>query len=80
IGGTGSGKSSLINLIPRFFDVSQGRILLDGEDIRELSQESLREEIGYVPQKGLLFSGTIGDNLRYGKEDASLEEMKEAAG
>lgn len=79
IGGTGSGKSSLLSLIPRFFDVTEGRILLDGVDIRKLSQKSLREAIGYVPQKGILFSGTIASNLRYGKEDASLDELREAA-
>ncbi|MCB6993469.1 ABC transporter ATP-binding protein/permease [bacterium 210820-DFI.6.37] len=79
IGGTGSGKSSLIKLIPRFYDVSGGRILLDGIDIRKISQKSLRQAIGYVPQKGVLFSGTIASNLRYGKEDAGMEEMLSAA-
>lgn len=79
IGGTGSGKSSLISLIPRFYDVTEGSILVDGIDIRQISQKSLRRAIGYVPQKGLLFSGTIGSNLQYGKEDASLEEMEMAA-
>ena len=79
IGGTGSGKSSLVSLIPRFHDVTEGQILIDGTDIRMISQESLRDAIGFVPQKGLLFSGTIASNLRYGKEDATDEEMREAA-
>lgn len=79
IGGTGSGKSSLVSLIPRFHDVTEGQILIDGKDIRMLSQESLRDSIGYVPQKGQLFSGTIASNLQYGKEDATLEEMQQAA-
>lgn len=79
IGGTGSGKSSLISLIPRFYDVTEGEILLDGTDIRRISQKSLRQAIGYVPQKGMLFSGTIASNLRYAKEDASSAEMREAA-
>lgn len=79
IGGTGSGKSSLISLIPRFYDVTEGEILLDGTDIRRISQKSLRQAIGYVPQKGMLFSGTIASNLRYAKEDASSEKMREAA-
>ena len=79
IGGTGSGKSSLISLIPRFYDVTEGEILLDGTDIRRISQKSLRQAIGYIPQKGMLFSGTIASNLRYAKEDASSEEMREAA-
>ena len=78
IGGTGSGKSSLIGLIPRFYDVTEGKILLDGTDIRQISQKSLREAIGYVPQKGILFSGTIDSNLKYGKEDASLDELEDA--
>lgn len=79
IGGTGSGKSSLIKLIPRFFDVTEGEILLDGTDIRKITQHELREHIGYVPQQGVLFSGTIASNLQYGKADASEEEMTEAA-
>lgn len=79
IGGTGSGKSSLVSLIPRFHDVTDGQILIDGIDVRLLSQSSLRDAIGYVPQKGLLFSGTIESNLRYGKENASMEELTEAA-
>lgn len=79
IGGTGSGKSSLVSLIPRFHDVTEGQILIDGTDVRMLSQKSLRDAIGYVPQKGQLFSGTIESNLRYGKEDATEAEMREAA-
>lgn len=79
IGGTGSGKSSLVSLIPRFYDVTEGTITIDGMDIRDLSQHELREQIGFVPQKGLLFSGTIGTNLKYGKEDAGIGEMTEAA-
>lgn len=78
IGGTGSGKSSLIGLIPRFYDVTEGKILLDGTDIRQISQKSLRDAIGYVPQKGVLFSGTIDSNLKYGKEDASMAELEDA--
>ncbi len=79
IGGTGAGKSTLINLIPRFYDSSSGSILIDHMDIRELSQEELRSMIGYVPQKAVLFSGTIADNIRYGKEDAADEEIRHAA-
>lgn len=79
IGGTGSGKTTLVNLIPRFFDVTKGKVMVDGTDIREMSQESLREAIGYVPQKGVLFSGTIASNLRYGKEDATKEQVMDAA-
>lgn len=79
IGGTGSGKSSLISLIPRLFDVTEGAICLDGQDIRTMPQKSLRAAIGYVPQKGLLFTGTIADNLRYGKSDATMEELEKAA-
>jgi ATP-binding cassette subfamily B protein len=79
IGGTGSGKSSLISLIPRLFDVTEGAICLDGQDIRTMPQKSLRDAIGYVPQKGLLFTGTIADNLRYGKSDATMEELERAA-
>ncbi|MEF9919724.1 MAG: ABC transporter ATP-binding protein [Erysipelotrichaceae bacterium] len=76
IGSTGSGKSTIINLVPRFFDVSVGSIEIDGVDIREVTQHDLREKIGYVPQKGTLFSGTIESNLRYAKQDASIEELK----
>ena len=79
IGGTGSGKSPLVSLIPRFYDVTEGEILMDGIDIRDISQHELRDHIGYVPQKGMLFSGTIGSNLRYGREDADESDMQEAA-
>ncbi|PEP49206.1 ABC transporter ATP-binding protein [Bacillus pseudomycoides] len=79
IGSTGSGKSTLINLIPRFYDVISGQILIDGTDIREVSQKELREKIGYVPQKGVLFSGTIESNLKYGKKEATEEELAKAA-
>lgn len=79
IGGTGSGKTSLLSLIPRFYDVSAGTILVDGVDIREQSQENLRKKIGYVPQKAVLFSGTITENIRYGKEDAAVDEIHHAA-
>ncbi|MED1412465.1 ABC transporter ATP-binding protein [Bacillus paramycoides] len=79
IGSTGSGKSTLINLIPRFYDVTSGQILIDGTDIREVSQKELREKIGYVPQKGVLFSGTIESNLKYGKKEVTEEELAKAA-
>lgn len=79
IGSTGSGKSTLVNLIPRFFDVTSGKILVDGVDIREMGLHDLRERIGYVPQKGVLFSGTIDSNIRYGKKDATKEEVNRAA-
>lgn len=79
IGSTGSGKSTLINLIPRFYDVSEGQILVDGVDIRDVSQHDLREKIGYVPQKGVLFSGTIESNLKYGTEFAQEEDLRSAA-
>ncbi len=79
IGGTGSGKSSLISLIPRFYDVTKGSVRLDGTDVRDMTQHELRDQIGYIPQKGLLFSGTIASNLRYGNEDASDSELLEAA-
>jgi ATP-binding cassette subfamily B protein len=79
IGGTGSGKSTVVNLIPRFYDVTEGSILVDGVDIREIKQNDLREKIGYVPQKGVLFSGTIDSNIRYGNDNATLEEVKEAS-
>ncbi|NLA77844.1 MAG: ABC transporter ATP-binding protein [Clostridiales bacterium] len=75
IGDTGSGKSSLVNLIPRFYDVSFGKILIDGIDIRDLSREDLTSKIGFIPQQAFLFSGTIADNLSYGKEDATEDEM-----
>ncbi|MEC0092417.1 ABC transporter ATP-binding protein [Paenibacillus macquariensis] len=79
IGGTGSGKSTLLSLIPRFYDVGSGRVLIDGVDVRELTQEQLRGKIGFVPQKSVLFTGTISENIRYGKEDASDEEIQRAA-
>ncbi|HEX7588964.1 MAG TPA: ABC transporter ATP-binding protein, partial [Anaerolineae bacterium] len=79
IGGTGSGKSTLVNLIPRFYDVDSGKILVDGVETREMSQEYLRAKIGFVPQKAVLFTGTVNDNLRYGKEDASENEIRHAA-
>ncbi len=79
IGGTGAGKSSLISLIPRFYDVDSGQVLIDGVDVREMSQEHLRSKIGFVPQKAVLFSGSIAENIRYGKEDASDEEVRYAA-
>lgn len=79
IGSTGSGKSTLINLIPRFYDVTEGEILVDGINVKDANQHKLREKIGYVPQKGVLFSGTIDSNLRYGRKDATEEEIKKAA-
>ena len=79
IGSTGCGKSTLVNLIPRLYDVTEGRILIDGKDIRDISMKELRDEIGYVPQKGILFSGTIASNLRFGNKDASDEEIIKAA-
>lgn len=79
IGSTGSGKSTLINLIPRFYDVTEGEILVEGVNVKEVSQHDLREKIGYVPQKGVLFSGTIESNLKYGKQEANKEEIKKAA-
>ncbi|MGI6155636.1 MAG: ABC transporter ATP-binding protein [Enterococcus lemanii] len=78
IGSTGSGKSSLIQLIPRFYEVSEGEVLIDGVNVKDYPLEFLRKKIGYIPQKALLFSGTIADNLRYGKEDATTEEMLQA--
>ena len=79
IGSTGSGKSTLVNLIPRFYDVTEGSIRLDGVDIREVTQHDLREKLGYVPQKGLLFSGDIASNIMFGNPEGSEQEMKEAA-
>ena len=79
IGSTGSGKSTLVNLIPRFYDVTKGHILVDGVDVRDMTQKDVRSRLGYVPQKGILFSGTIDSNIRYGKTDISVEEVKEAA-
>ncbi len=78
IGSTGSGKSTLVNLIPRFYDVSGGRILIDGVDIKNMSMRTLHEKIGFIPQSAFLFSGTVADNLRMGKPDATEEEMWEA--
>jgi len=79
IGATGSGKTTLINLIPRFYDATEGQVLVDGVDVRDVTTHDLREKIGYVPQKAFLFSGTIDSNLRYGKEKASEEEIEKAA-
>lgn len=79
IGGTGAGKSTLVNLIPRFYDVTSGTIRVNGVDIREASQDEVRSKIGFVPQKALLFSGTIKENIRYGKQDATQEEIEHAA-
>ena len=79
IGGTGSGKSTLVNLIPRFYDVESGRVLVDGVDVREIPQEQLRAKIGFVPQKAVLFTGSVADNLRYGREDAEKNELSHAA-
>ena len=79
LGKSGSGKSTLINLIPRFYDITSGEILVDGVNIKEVSQHDLREKIGYVPQKGVLFSGTIESNLKYGDENLSEARMIKAA-
>ena len=79
IGGTGSGKSTLINLIPRFYDVDSGCVLVDGVDVRQMAQKNLRAKIGFVPQSSILFSGTIFENIRYGKADATDEEVAHAA-
>ena len=79
LGGTGSGKSTLVSLIPRFYDIDSGEILVDGVDLRSLRQADLRAKIGFAPQKAVLFSGTIADNIRYGKTDATDEEMRRAA-
>ncbi|MGB4595159.1 MAG: ABC transporter ATP-binding protein [Anaerolineaceae bacterium] len=78
IGSTGSGKSTLMNLIPRFFEVSKGKVLIDGVDVRDLKQLELRDQIGYIPQQALLFSGTIASNLQFAKPNATTEEMQEA--
>lgn len=78
VGGTGSGKSTIINLIPRFYDVTEGQVLVDGQDVSTYPQADLRKKIGFVPQRSILFSGTIADNLRYGKEDATEDEMWDA--
>jgi ATP-binding cassette, subfamily B, multidrug efflux pump len=79
IGGTGSGKSTLINLIPRFYDVDSGRVLVDGIDVQDMTQVALREKIGFVPQQAVLFTGTIVENIRFGKEDATDNEVQHAA-
>lgn len=79
IGSTGSGKSTLIQLIPRFYDVTKGKILIDGVDVRDYKLSYLREKIGFIPQKALLFTGTVIDNIRYGKHDATLEEVEQAS-
>ncbi|HGA3869608.1 TPA: ABC transporter ATP-binding protein [Streptococcus agalactiae] len=78
IGSTGSGKSSLVNLIPRFYDVTLGKILVDGVDVRDYNLKSLRQKIGFIPQKALLFTGTIGENLKYGKADATIDDLRQA--
>ena len=79
IGSTGCGKSTLVNLIPRFYDVTEGKITIDGEDIRDITQHDLRDKLGYVPQKGILFSGDIASNIMYGNSEGTEDEMKEAA-
>jgi ATP-binding cassette subfamily B protein len=79
VGSTGSGKSTLINLIPRFYDVSEGEVLVDGVDVRQVTQNDLREKIGYVPQRSQLFTGTIESNIRYGAENAPMDEVEKAA-
>ena len=78
IGGTGAGKSTLVNLIPRFYDVDKGSVLVDGVDTREMSQRDLRDKIGLAPQKTVLFAGTVADNVRFGKEGASDDELNRA--
>jgi len=79
IGGTGSGKSTLLSLMPRFYDVDSGAVVIDGVDVKQLTQSELRSKIGFVPQKAVLFTGTIAENIRYGKEDATDEEVRHAA-
>ncbi len=79
VGGTGSGKSTIVNLIPRFYDAERGMVLVDGTDVREMSQEELRSKIGFVPQKTVLFTGTISENIKYGRENATQEEVAHAA-
>jgi ATP-binding cassette subfamily B multidrug efflux pump len=79
IGGTGAGKSTLVSLIPRFYDVDSGRVLVDGVDVRAMAQEDLRAKIGFVPQTAVLFTGTVADNIRYGKETATDDEVRHAA-
>ncbi len=78
IGSTGSGKSSLVNLIPRFYDVTLGKILVDGVNVKEYNLKALRQKVGFIPQKALLFTGTIEENLKYGKQDATVSELDEA--
>ncbi len=79
VGGTGSGKSTLVNLIPRFYDVTEGQILVDGLDVRRMSQKYLRDKISFVPQKAVLFSGTVSDNIRFGNQAATEDQIKKAA-
>jgi ATP-binding cassette subfamily B protein len=79
VGGTGSGKSTLAGLIPRFYDVNAGRVLVDGVDVREMTQADLRVRIGFVPQKATLFTGTVAANIRYGLDEATDEEVRHAA-
>src|SRR5205823_6937794 len=79
IGGTGSGKSTLAGLIPRFYDVNRGRVLVDGVDVREMTQADLRARIGFVPQKAVLFTGSVASNIRYGREDATDDDVRHAA-
>ncbi|MBO1721234.1 ABC transporter ATP-binding protein [Extibacter sp. GGCC_0201] len=79
IGSTGSGKTTLVNLIPRFYDVTEGQVLIDGTDVRSISQHELRDQLGFVPQKGILFSGDIASNIMYGNPGGNEEEMREAA-
>ena len=79
VGPSGGGKTTICSLLPRFYDVTEGRITIDGKDIRRITMKDLRDEIGFVPQKGVLFSGTIASNLRFGKDDASDEEIAKAA-
>ena len=79
IGSTGCGKSTLVNLIPRLYDATEGSITLDGENIKNISMKELRDELGYVPQKGILFSGTIESNIKFGAPEASMDIVKEAA-
>jgi ATP-binding cassette subfamily B protein len=78
-GGTGSGKTTLVSMIPRFYDAEIGDILIDGVSIKDMTQEHLRKKIGYVPQKAVLFTGSVADNIRYGKSDATMEEVEKAA-
>ncbi|NTV90293.1 MAG: ABC transporter ATP-binding protein, partial [Clostridiales bacterium] len=79
IGGTGSGKSTMINLLPRFYDIDSGSVMVDGVDVREITQDELRSKLGYVPQKAILFTGTVEENIKYGKLDASMDEIRHAA-